>query len=216
MYLEKGRTQKAKREIQSDKKKSPTPQKLHIVRSNFFSDSNMTINYSRVTSTEHIFVPHVYSGKREYSWIGRKDIVEFAISEAIKHLDNALNDEKVAKHPVIKKAVQDVKVILENPKLEIYPFLGNSDGLAEQNKEQISISTTLIAGALNSNEKLYRLEKTLIHEAFHIIGGCTEDESKDLICEDNVEKNIAFEKIVSKKRIQQMEADDFAQFIMQC
>lgn len=216
MYLKKERAQKAKSELQLDKKKSRTSQKLHGVKRNFFSDSNMTINYSRVTRIEHIFVPHVYSGERKYNWTGRKDIVEIAISEAIKHLDNALNDEKVGKNWVIKKAVQDVKEILENPKLEIYPFFGKSDGLAEQKKEQISISTTLIVGALNSNEKLYRLEKTLIHEAFHIIGGCTKDESNDLICKDDVEKNIAFKKIESKSNIKEMEADDFAQFIMQC
>lgn len=62
----------------------------------------------------------------------------------------------------------------------------------------------------------YRLEKTLIHEAFHIIGGCVEGQSKDLICEDSVEKDCAFDKIVSKNSIQEMEADDFAQFIMMC
>lgn len=211
MYSQIRRTQKAKSEHQSVKKNSRTSKIPHSsIRG--VPTSNTDINHLSITDKKHIFMPHIYNGDREYKWNNRWKIVEEAIFDAIKHLNNALNDPMVKKHKIIIDAIRNVINILEAQNLEIYPFFGKSDGLAKIDEYKISIRTTLITQEKN----LYRLEKTLIHEAFHIIGGCVKGESNDSICEENVDKDGAFEKIVSKESIGQMEADDFAHFIMRC
>ena len=199
MHSQIRRTQKTKSDHKLDKKKSQISKMPNGLKNGDNMVNNTTINYSSSHVKGHTFMPHSYSSQKgNYNWKFRKDVVERAISIAIAHLNKAWDDPIIKDHHIIKNAIEEVIRILDDSELEIYPFFGLSDGLAKKNEKKISIRTTLVVNALRKGVSFDRLTKTLIHEAFHIIGGCVEGKSNDSICEDSVDKNIAFEKIVSK------------------
>ncbi len=157
-----------------------------------------------------------YYGRPEFCrW--RQDYrveVKAAIGIALFHLERALTEENVKKNSTIKDAIEKVMEVLQNNGLEIYPLDKKWYGQAQAGYNQISLNVFL--SHKNKRDFLYSIAKTLIHEAFHIIGGCKEGQSNDSICLDRVSKDGAFKKIASRDNIESMEADDFAQFVMKC
>lgn len=161
------------------------------------------------------FKSHFYE-KPEVTYIwtqkDKEEVIE-AIGVALSHLERALTEENVKKNNVIKDAIEKVIKRLRSRDLEIYPLKGNWLGQAQKGPNQISLNVEL---SHKSDDYLYSLAKTLIHEEFHIIGGCVEGQSKDSVCSDKLSRDRAFNKIASKNNIESMEADYFAQFVMQC
>ncbi len=164
------------------------------------------------------YCAHIYNGNRPFNWKEPyKETIQRAREDAITHLKNALSNSLINGNIIIRNAIQEVKESLENKAFVICPFFGcSTDGLAEAGAYKISIRTTLIRDIVCGKVDQFRLAKTLIHETFHIIGGCTKEQSNDSICLDKVSRDDAFEKIASKDNIESMEADDFAQFVMMC
>lgn len=178
--------------------------------------------------------------KERYDWPDDEiEDINRALKDAITHLNRAINylngiisniEQKskvkikqrskvqIEKYKAILKAIQDVRGVLEGTEmLEIFPYKEkNSYGQAQEGFHQISINMKLIKETSNNgNLYFYTLAKTLIHEAFHIIGGCKEG-AMDESCEDSVSKEAALTNIYRKKYLRTMEADYFAQFVMQC
>lgn len=212
MNLHIERTQKAKSKQKLGKNKCQSSHNRCGTKNTDFINWSCSSNMSQ----SHIYIPHPFNGKRAYNWSEKDLVVEKAVIKAIEHLYNAFNDSMIQNYQIIKDAIIEIISVLNNPMLKFYPFFGQSDGLAMEHKEEISIRTTLISKAIKDNEAFYRLQKTLIHEAFHIIGGCVKGRAQDSICLENVKKEEALQKIISKDNIQEMEADDFAHFVMMC
>lgn len=149
------------------------------------------------------------SEKEDYIWL-QEDMtkVNKAIKRAVEHLNKALQDNLLKNKPIICKAIQDVIVVLQSPILKIYP-LEQDYGQASEGKYEISINMKLL------RDDIYAIAKTLIHEAFHIIGGC-QGRTRDESCNNDDSKENAFARLSRKRGIRTMVADDFAQFIMQC
>ncbi len=163
------------------------------------------------------YCDHTYSGKRSYNWKeSYKVIIQSARMIAITQLGKALSNNLISNKSVIKTAIEDVKDKLENKIFKIYPLIGcATDARAMAGKDEISIRTTLIWSIVGGEEKSFRLAKTLIHETFHIIGGCDNNNADELI-EDSTDQATAFLKISDCETIENMCADAFAQFVMMC
>lgn len=153
-------------------------------------------------------------GSPTYSWATKdKEMIESAKTTAISHLEAA--QAGLASLPensfkrIMEPAIKNVKEILGDQNLEIYPLTGDSYGMAQRGSRQISINIVRLRNNLNT------LAKTLIHESFHIIGGCT-SEDYDIICDGNLSKGKAYEEISKVSDISVMPADYFAQYIMKC
>lgn len=153
------------------------------------------------------FMLYYYDNGERYEWTtDDKNKVNEALRIAIAHLNKALNEDKIKSCVVILEAIKDVIGVLQASDLKIYPFQ-NHFGQAQKDLNEISINM----------DKLRRtsriLAKTLIHEAFHIIGGCRGD--NDETCDNNMSKLGALSKIINCS-IEDMQADHFAQFVMKC
>lgn len=162
------------------------------------------------------FKQHYYAQPERFvRWsINDRRVIRYAMEVALNCLNSALNENDVQDNDIIKKAIINVIKILQDPKLEIYPLKEKCYGKSAAGSKQISINVALARKTEEISGLLYSLAKTLIHESFHIIGGCTSD-SKDKSCSDSVTKEDAFD-FISKKDIKDMAADYFAQFVMQC
>lgn len=156
------------------------------------------------------FIPKYYGSETEYVWTpDYQGKLNVALQEAVRHLDNALNDSLVADNAIIRDAIQRVKNVLNDQDLKNYPLTGGYYGQAQERLNQISINMDLL------HDNAYVLAKTLIHEAFHIIGGF-QGRTMDSTCDDNMPKDAAFSYMRKKRGISTMVADYFAQFVMQC
>ncbi len=106
-------------------------------------------------------------------------------------------------------AVRKVANVLSSEGLVVFPLVdGSAYGKSAKGPYEISININITADTFN-------LKKTLIHEAFHIIGGCT-DEGCDTTCPNDMERDTAFEEICCKESIETVSADCFAQFVIRC
>lgn len=137
----------------------------------------------------------------------REDIMN-AICRAKAKLKKALSDSLLNGYECIKKAISEVLDVFEKKPLIIYP-LKSDDTLGKAAKEDYKISINIE----KLHGKIVILTKTLIHEAFHIIGGCTGD--NDIPCDNGMSKRDAFAEIKDCS-IADMNADVFAQFVMKC
>lgn len=150
---------------------------------------------------------------KTYEWKQKeKDIVNNALGLAITNLNKALEEPNIDKRSQIYKAIVRVRCTLETKSLKIYPLDEPYYGAAQAERQEISIN---VAQAMREKNTIFVLAKTLIHEAFHIIGGCNVG-APDETCLDNVPKDEAFSNIKKMDNIGMMEADDFAQFVMMC
>lgn len=177
------------------------------------------------------FMPYYYHDieKERYDWPA-DDIEDInrALMDAITHLEGAINylndlishtkqeskrksEDKIEKYNTVLNVVQKVRDVLQNGGLQIFPLEAKCYGLSQKGPRQISINVALHRE--NSN-LLYSLAKTLIHESFHIIGGCTSNK-RDTSCNDSLKKEEALKSIYLEE-IKNMAADYFAQFVMQC
>lgn len=88
---------------------------------------------------------------------------------AKQHLENTIQawiDEGTPNAPLAQYS-QRVLNVLNSDELQIYPMLiAHTYGLSGYNEYAISLNINLL------NKKNEQMAKTLIHEAFHIIGGC--------------------------------------------
>lgn len=160
-------------------------------------------------------IPMCYDGsyiewKKEYG-----DIINEGGRAAKKKLEAAafflqsINSDKAR---AIYSAVNAVYGALD--RCEIYPLKTSSavDGLAAYNDYKISIKVGM---------DIYETAKTLIHEAFHIIGGCYNVKANppqpwdiEPSCGREVTGDSAY-KVLKGTDISKMSADHFAQYIMQ-
>lgn len=177
------------------------------------SKNNNSISVKRNTINP-IFQQNYYGMPEKFCrW--RQDYrveVKAAIGVALFHLERALTEECVKKNSMIKDAIEKVIKVLQSNDLEIYPLKGNWYGQAQVGYNQISLNVSL---SHKSDDFLYSIAKTLIHEAFHIIGGCDVGTPDDSI-EDSTDQTTAFDKISNCEAIGKMCADAFAQFVMKC
>ena len=158
------------------------------------------------------FVSYFYGDEnKSFDWkLEYKKAVKKAIETAVNNLTIALNNEKIKDNNVMKNAILEVISILKDPKLKIYPLDDEECcGTAEASEIAISINIKLLS------KSPFALAKTLIHEAFHIIGGCCSNEI-DEPCSNYCEKFEALKKIRDCMDIKEMCADAFAQFVMKC
>ena len=90
--------------------------------------------------------------------------------------------------------------------LRIFPLKEcTSYGSSMEKRREISIN-------ILNHKKVNDVAKTLLHESFHIIGGCHGvTEIGDSHCRD-----VALSLIKGKRTIRSMNADSVAQFVMEC
>ena len=209
-------TYKARSEIQKDKK---LVKKKKLVKTTPASQTydNVCISYRSHCNNPNDcvqmvrFINHSFEKHNYYKWTSKNmDNVKKAIELALEKLNKALSDQCINDNIVIKDAIESVIGIFTDEELEIFPLFENYYGQARQGFKQISINMELL------QDKPFALAKTLIHEAFHIIGGCKKGKSLDLICADHTTKEAAFANICRKRSRETMDADFFAQFVMQC
>lgn len=100
--------------------------------------------------------------------------------------------------------------------LQIYPMcIAGTYGLSGYNEYAISININLLNG------KVEQMAKTLIHEVFHIIGGCWNVDSDTGEHTPKAEtrstsKNISYlYQQLNGAKLEDMNADTFAQYVMQ-
>jgi len=158
------------------------------------------------------FVSHFYSDEnKSFNWKPEyKRAIKNAIQTAANKLEIALKDEEIENNNEIKSAIEEVIKVLKAQDLKIYPLDEEECcGMAMSGENAISINIELLSG--NS----FGIAKTLIHEAFHIIGGC-DNEEFDNSCSNFLEKYEAWKLIGVLKTKDKMCADAFAQFIMRC
>ncbi|MCM1157778.1 MAG: hypothetical protein NC300_03720 [Bacteroidales bacterium] len=159
------------------------------------------------------FVSHYYRNKKRFEWTPKyRDAVNRAINRAIAQLCKASEYLQNKDKENIKKAIQDVLGVFKSPELLIYPFFIDY-GQAREKYNKISINIEIL------HNKPFILAKTLIHEAFHIIGGCKgkndDINDNDVPCDNRMSKKDALSKI-ENCTIAEMQADVFAQFVMKC
>lgn len=209
-YLYESKTTKQKGMSQPNKK-IPPKRNTNVQTCNSVCNFYRTFSNNSNNCVQMIrFVPNYYGSETEYEWTpDYQGKLNAALQVAVSHLDNALNDSLVANNTIIQGAIQGVKNVLNDQDLEIYPLTGGYYGQAQERHNQISINMDLL------HNNAYALAKTLIHEAFHIIGGC-QGRTMDSTCDDSMSKDAAFSYIHRKRGISTMVADYFAQFVMQC
>ncbi len=163
---------------------------------------------------------------RKYEWKDAEtNRINGAIAAAVQKLKDVrkklfLNggDGGGDRHFAIECAITGVIDVLAEEKepLYIYPLFKRSCfGEAAEGKHEISLT-------VSRQMSDFELQKTLIHEAFHIIGGCQEykDETGEWVetpddpCDDNLKGSDALGFIRVHNNIRDMSADHFAQFIM--
>lgn len=204
---------------------------IHPISPNFISSTSIREIRLIKHTHDHQGTIHEWS-KNDINRMNR------AIKNAITHLDKAekfLEEENSCNmYDIIIDAVRRVRSVLagEDGELSIFPLplsyqkerKNKEDeyvvcyGMSLKDKHEMSICIEL-------HESDSKLSKTLIHEAFHIIGGCmpykkTLTSKKlfdpDLLCSDDVEQNAALTSIQRYKDIIKIPADLFAQFVMRC
>ena len=164
-----------------------------------------------------------YKDSGTYTWTPEdQNQITDAINNALTHLNNAHN-YIINSRPdltIIDNAIIAVYNVLTDENLTIFPLSNRcrSYGLSAKGACEISIS-------LIHNKTLFDFSKTLIHEAFHIIGGCMEYKNNptdkrmidpDITCENDMEQIDALQYIMPHENIIKMSADHFAQFVMKC
>ncbi len=83
------------------------------------------------------------------------------------------------------------------------------------NQRRNLVETIQASIDIEKNENQFDCQKTLIHEAFHIIVGC-KDEECDVSCEKSITGQKALNRILRCKGKETIPADWFAQFVMKC
>ncbi len=156
----------------------------------------------------------------DFTW-GRVNKVKFwtrvtnGITLAIRQLDRVMEawiQESVPNHPLAIYA-QSIKEVLEDDDLWIYPLnMTGYYGMSSYNKRAISVSINI-----RTEESM---AKTLIHEGFHIIGGCWEitpdgkhEPRKDETSDTATRIDHLYDKMAGKD-ITDINADTFAQYAM--
>lgn len=158
-----------------------------------------------------------------YTWTHEDQArINTAIANALTHLVNAHNYviNSRSNLAIIDNAIKAVYNVLSNDTLSIFPLSNrnSSYGVSAKGACEISIS-------LKHNRTPFDFSKTLVHEAFHIIGGCMKYKNNqtdkrmidsDITCEDDMEQIDALKYIMPHDDIIKIPADLFAQFVMKC
>lgn len=170
------------------------------------------------------FADHEYNKTLgTYTWTHEDQVrINTAIANALTHLCNAHNYVISSRSnlAIIDNAIKAVYNVLSNDTLSIFPLLNDEDsfGMASKGACEISIS-------LKHNRTSFNFSKTLIHEAFHIIGGCWDivdeegnvlEEVPDEKCHGRTGRDSALKTLLQQGDIRRMSADHFAQFVMKC
>lgn len=106
---------------------------------------------------------------------------------------------------VLAQYAEEAYNVLTKDALKIYPMRGSSYGKAAARIDAISINVNMVLSNSVDNTA-----KTLIHEAFHIIGGCTT--GKEVSCTSKDTNEMLNE--MKNSTLEAINADTFAQFIM--
>ena len=146
------------------------------------------------------------------------DTVDKGFANARQHLNNTIQARKNKGNPdaPLAQYAQAVLNVLNSDTLQIYPMcITDTYGLSGYNEYAISININLLNG------KVEQMAKTLIHEAFHIIGGCWIVDSdtgkytpKTETPEDSINIPYLYDQL-NDKELKDMNADTFAQYVMQ-
>lgn len=131
------------------------------------------------------------------------------LGNAMGFLDSQLGMEKVSHRlglQLLCDALCDMLDVLRDNDLTIFPFKDSTSyGQSMEKRREISIN-------ILNHKKVNDVAKTLLHESFHIIGGCHGvTEIGDSHCRD-----VALSLIKGKRTIRSMNADSVAQFVMEC
>lgn len=134
--------------------------------------------------------------------------VDAAIGSALRYLEKFIERaEKDGTIPDLLQYAQEVYGVLSDSDLKIYPMGGETSwGQAAAGSREISLNVSMII----ANNGGLESAKTLIHEAFHIIWGCTED--KEEACNSTVINEMLSE--MSGQTKDKINADTFAQFVI--
>lgn len=140
------------------------------------------------------------------------DTVDAGLAMAVDQLGKEIR--KSSPESGHAKAVSDV---LTDEKLKIYPMVDSGRvGQSAYGKKEISLEVNAL------NENVFEMAKTLIHEAFHIVGGCWQiDKSGSYVYDSNLDVGCTSQNahwiyktyLQGKERIN-IRADAFAQYIM--
>lgn len=164
-----------------------------------------------------------YSGE-EIEWSNEEEKTEFwktvadGFTNARQHLNNTMQAWKDEGNPdaPLAQYAQAVLNVLNSDTLQIYPMcIAGTYGLSGYNEYAISININLLNG------KVEQMAKTLIHEAFHIIGGCWAVDPTTNVRTPKTEtrstsKNISYlYQQLNGAKLEDMNADTFAQYVMQ-
>lgn len=160
-------------------------------------------------------MPAPYGGGEIIWEEGEKDEFWNTVDDGLALAKTQLQKGKNERTPV-KRHVIGVLNVLNDDNLEIYPMVEEGRvGQAAFDNRKISLEVNFL------KNKVPETAKTLIHEAFHIIGGCWKidknkrvvDEKLDVGCDIQDCEQIYNENIRNKK-IHRISADAFAQYIM--
>ena len=171
--------------------------------------------------------PHPQTGETDFCWDSDDERKTFMsnLSEGMEsaifslilfNMEVSLSEKKDVHMLRLAEYAREVQKVLADKDLEIYPMC-DSDllGLSQYNVNQISIN-------VNKHEDPEEIAKTLIHEAFHIIGGCFDLVSgpngvervpkEEQAC--NASSSVILRSIKGLPK-EKINADTFAQLIMQ-
>lgn len=156
-----------------------------------------------------------YGATDNFQWNGQEQEdfhgnVGAAIGRALRYLDNFIDRASKQRDSLMAELVQyarDVKEVLSDSALEIYPMRSQTSwGQAAAGPHEISLNVDMII----ENNGGVESAKTLIHEAFHIIGGCTKGNEKGCT---STGIDVMLKEMRRKKR-EAINADTFAQFVI--
>lgn len=203
--------------------------KLRNGHAQTFEDTR--INYHRVSAMPVVqmykMMENDYNGN-EISWDSDQEKEQFwnAVNKGLILAQEKL--KKVQTHgDCLGTYAADVLKVLLDENLEIYPMTDDEKtgiyGQAAVGRPQISLEVN------NHNGNYKEMAKTLIHEGFHIIGGCCKkndnpqkspgdpqfvaDPGLDTAC-NSKDINAIYRELVKEKHKHRVRADAFAQYVM--
>lgn len=164
-------------------------------------------------------MPNTYDN-REIEWDSTQEEYGFwnTVDKGFQHAIICLTEVSKNKPGFIKQWSDAILQVLQNQDLEIYPIVNqNIFGQSEYNKMKISLEVNLLNGDVE------QMAKTLIHEAFHIIGGCFKIENGNHVYDENLDTpnnstnipEMYQEMSQNSSNILNVRADTVAQYIMQ-
>lgn len=181
------------------------PKSMEMVSENGSGDDGIIQMWRIMDISYESKKPFIYRKGTEQNFKSRLNTAMSLAQEHLKNFTNAFSQSNDATIIALVEYAQKVYDALTLDEMEIYPLRGSSYGLAKQDIYAISINVNMV---IDNSE--WESAKTLVHEAFHIIGGCSVGKEGNCDSQDFNE----MVKDMCGKELEKINADTFAQFIM--